>query len=250
MALMSQHERRSRPARPGSSSPGALRLASAWLALLALAATAIDGPTVAKAADVERAPVLTNVLQVVSLDPELARPGKVEARLKGVLTYFVGRRMPWYFLQDETGGVLVTTDSEMPFPIASGQLVELEGTLAAGVWLPYVQQRQVRLLGTAPMPAPRHTLVSQLAQGADFGVWNEVDATVRDVAITKGRLVLLCATAARGIASRSLEPRSVSRPSLRSLTMRNAVSSAPRRHLNRERRPLPSFYLRSAMPSW
>ena len=136
---------------------------------------------------------LTNAQQVVQLGLDRARTERITVRLRGVLTFAVGRRAPWFFVQDESGAVLVTASNAPPFQIASGQLVEVEGVTAAGAWVPYVEQSQTRLLGNASLPAPRHTPVSQLAHGADFGIWTELEATVRDVAVSKGRLVLLCA---------------------------------------------------------
>jgi signal transduction histidine kinase len=135
--------------------------------------------------------VLTNAQQVLEVGLERSRGVNIPVQLRGVLTCAAVHKPTWFWLQDDTAAVLVIVP-ELPFSLASGQWLEVEGVAAPGIWSAFVQGRSVRRLGTKLLPEPKRTPASQLAAGVDFGSWVEVEATVRDVAVSKGRLLLLC----------------------------------------------------------
>jgi hypothetical protein len=163
-----------------------------WLAALALvasvcAASAADGVTVSGA---DR--VLTNAQQVLDLGLERARGSDIPVRLRAVLTYVAVHKPEWFFIQDEAAAIMVVSTNQ-PFGLRTGQLLEVEGVAAAGIWMPFVQASAIRLVGEAPLPKPKPALPPKLAAGEDFGRWVEISGTVRDVAVTKKRLLLQCA---------------------------------------------------------
>ena len=163
-----------------------------WLAVLGLLGILTVSWAASEAPGPGLPAILTNAQQVLDLGLERSRAGDIPARLRGVLTYQAIHKPTWFWLQDETTAVLIIV-SELPFTPVSGQLIEVDGFAAPGIYAPFVQGRTVRLAGTAPLPAPKHTPPAQLALGADFGRWVEIEGTVRDVAISKSRLLLLCA---------------------------------------------------------
>src|SRR5439155_12524071 len=63
----------------------------------------------------------------------------------------------------------------------SGQWVEAEGLLGAGSFAPFLDQADVRVLGSAPMPQPRVASAAGLASGEQFGQWVQVEGVVRDL---------------------------------------------------------------------
>ena len=163
-----------------------------WLAALALvasvyAASAADGVTVSGA---DR--VLTNAQQVLDLGLERARGSDIPVRLRAVLTYVAVHKPEWFFIQDEAAAIMVVSTNQ-PFGLRTGQLLEVEGVAAAGIWMPFVQASAIRLVGETTLPKPKPALPPKLAAGEDFGRWVEISGTVRDVAVTKKRLLLQCA---------------------------------------------------------
>ncbi|MBI5383582.1 MAG: HAMP domain-containing histidine kinase [Verrucomicrobia bacterium] len=162
-----------------------------WLPVLALLAWSWS-PLAAANASLSAAPLLTNAQQVLDLGLERSRAGNIPVRLRGVMTYQAVHRPEWFYLQDDSAAVLIIVSNQPP-AMVSGQLIEVDGVAAAGIWAPFVGGRAVRVMGMAPLPAPKRTPPAQLALGADFGHWVEVEATVRDVAVSKNRLLLLCA---------------------------------------------------------
>lgn len=135
--------------------------------------------------------VLTNAQQVLDLGLDRARGSDIPVRLRGVMTYEYIFKRGWFFVQDETAATLVI-DTNLPFELQSGQLLEVEGVAAAGIWMPFVQGSAVRVVGEAPLPKAKLASPAKLAAGEDFGRWVEISGTVRDLAVTKKRLLLQC----------------------------------------------------------
>jgi signal transduction histidine kinase len=135
--------------------------------------------------------VLTTARQVLDLGQERARPRNIPVRLRGTLTYQDVFTSRFVFLQDETAGMVLKLD-RFPFPIVPGQIVEADGMAEAGSIAPYVHVTNLILRGTGPMPVPQRTTPAYLAAANLFGYWVSITGTVRDVAISKERLVLVC----------------------------------------------------------
>ena len=179
-------ERRRR--RCGSGAFGICLALASGLTTAAAAEISVAAAPLAKTA----LPVLTNAQQVLDLGLERARSRDIPVRLRGVMTYQAVNKPDYLCLEDDSAAILVTV---MPPPsgLVSGQLIEVQGVAAAGIYAPCIVAPTVKLLGMAPLPAPRHTAPSQLATGSDFLRWVTVQATVRDAAVTKNRIMLLCA---------------------------------------------------------
>lgn len=167
-----------------------------WLLELVLLAWCGLSSTFGQPTSAPSTSVLTNAQQVLNVGLERARSEEIPVRLRGVVTVRPPARDRWFYLQDETAGILVVADSE-PFPFEAEQLVEVEGTALAGLFAVHVRGRQMRLLGTAPLPTPKRTPAEELAAGADFGRWVALSGTVRDVANYKNQLALLCVAEGR-----------------------------------------------------
>jgi PAS domain S-box-containing protein len=134
--------------------------------------------------------VATNAQQILDLGLERARPGHIPARLRGTVTYPDRYTLGWVYIQDETAPLLVWVS---PLPkLAPGDIIEATGTASAGGFAPYLMAREFRVVGHGPLPEPKRTSAGPLASGQDFGRWVSLEAMVRDVAISKERLVLLC----------------------------------------------------------
>lgn len=137
-------------------------------------------------------PLLTNAQQVLELGLDRARGTELPVRLRGTLTYEAIFGPGWFCLQDDSGAVLVNVHPLPAFARLPGQVVEVEGVAAAGVYLPYVKGTKATLLGFGALPKPKRTTAAPLAAGEDFARWVSVEATIIDVAVSKGRAVFLC----------------------------------------------------------
>jgi signal transduction histidine kinase len=135
--------------------------------------------------------VLTNAMQVFNLGVEGARRAPHPVRFKAVVTYPVIRR-PWFYAQDETGGILVLYTNKIPQPQA-GQLVEIHGTAGPGAKAAHVFSAGFTVVGAAPLPEPHRADVARLVAGDDFGQWVSLEGRVVDLFLYPGQLSLLLA---------------------------------------------------------
>ena len=104
---------------------------------------------------------MTTARQVLDLGVETSRHFPHPVRLRGMVTYAEpGSAM--IYVQDETAGIRVVYTSTDYRPV-SGQLVTVEGTVAAGTFAPFVNRSGVRVEGTAPIPEPCETPATRLA---------------------------------------------------------------------------------------
>lgn len=134
-------------------------------------------------------PLLTNAQQVIALGVDGARQKPHPVRLRGVVTYPSINIPNRLYVQDETAGIQVAATS-LNFQPATGQSVEVEGTAGAGPSYVFINQAQVRLVGTGPLPEPRRVSAVRLAAGEDFAQWVALEATIFDLAVIGSRLVL------------------------------------------------------------
>lgn len=132
---------------------------------------------------------LTNVQQILDAGLEGARSSSQTARFRAVITYPSLDVRNRIYVQDDTAGVQVAAAS-LDFRPEPGQFVEVEGITAPGPYYPFVRQARVRFLGDVPLPKPKQSSAARLAAGADFAQWVSLRATIYDLAIRKGRLLL------------------------------------------------------------
>ena len=134
-----------------------------------------EGPARAAAADL---PTLTTSEQVRKLSRAESERG-YPVQVRGVITFFDS---DWsaVFVQDETGGIYTTANTGTQ-PLQTGQLVELEGQSAAGAYTRVVRAPVLRVLGTAPLPAPHTATFDTLARGSEDSRWVETTGVIRSV---------------------------------------------------------------------
>jgi signal transduction histidine kinase len=99
-------------------------------------------------------------------------------RLRVVVTFFDpnGHDM---FVQDETGGLYVNLNGVAFEHARPGQFIELEGMAVLEDFAPQVNTPHWKVIGTAPMPTPRHVTYQQMASALEDSRWVEVDGVVR-----------------------------------------------------------------------
>ncbi len=137
-------------------------------------------------------PTLTSAAQVLRLSPDQANLS-YPVRLKGVTTYSDAARY-MLFVQDSTGGVYLDLPDDAP-PVKSGQLVEVRGHTAAGIFAPMVAVPVVSSLGPAVMPPPRRVSIQELFSGALDSQWVELEGVVRTTdPDNKGSAVVIAAS--------------------------------------------------------
>ncbi|HZM04262.1 MAG TPA: sensor histidine kinase [Candidatus Saccharimonadales bacterium] len=128
---------------------------------------------------------LLTVEQVRQLTPEQADK-RYPVRLRGVITFSDWKADGGFFLQDQTAGIYIHSDTD---PDAlTGEDVELEGTTAPGDFVPLVQLTKLRKLGPAALPTPEKVSYEQLATGKEDSQWVEISGLVRSALLsTKDR---------------------------------------------------------------
>ncbi len=123
---------------------------------------------------------LTNVQQVLALGLDGVRQGSMPVRLQGAITYADGATHMIY-LQDSWAGIRVAY-TNIDWPPACEQAVVVEGTATAGMFAPYIDCADVRVIGPGGMPQPCEAPAGRMAAGEFFGQWVQVQGVVRDVA--------------------------------------------------------------------
>jgi PAS domain S-box-containing protein len=123
-------------------------------------------------------PHIRQASQILKLSADEAARGH-PVRVRGVVTYYSAE---WcvLFVQDATAGIYVQCRSH-PFPVAAGQLVEVEGVTSAGEYAPMIERPRLQLLGRAPMPRPRALSGERLAYGHGESQWVAVRGVVQSV---------------------------------------------------------------------
>lgn len=144
-------------------------------------------PTATPAAAGTNSPIvcLTKAAQVRGLDPEMAEK-KLPVRIRGVVTYYDA---PLYnlFIQDDTAGIFVLVAPDISANISPGSEIEVQGVCDKGDYAPIIKASAIRVLGTAPMPAPHHVSIDQLLTGLEDSQWVEVTGVVRSYSVLEGR---------------------------------------------------------------
>ena len=131
---------------------------------------------------------LATAQQVLDLGLELTRRVAYPVRLRGLVTYpEPGANM--IYVQDGTGGVRVHYTNAHYQPI-SGQLVVIEGSVAAGMFAPFIDGADVCVEGFSAIPEPCEASAARMAAGELFGQWVQVEGVVRDVVTEPERALL------------------------------------------------------------
>jgi signal transduction histidine kinase/CheY-like chemotaxis protein/HPt (histidine-containing phosphotransfer) domain-containing protein len=137
--------------------------------------------------------VLETVASVHQLSPqEAARHHPV--RLHGVVTY-VDNVLKDAFVQDDTGGIYVTTQNLKDQVLEAGQLVDVEGQSSPCGFAPCIDQPRFRILGRTPLPVAARPRLEELFAGQQDSNWIEMQGTVRNVSgDEEGRVTLTLAS--------------------------------------------------------
>ena len=156
-----------------------------WPTLVLLIALRLMWPGGADAAELSppaatNLPVLATAQQVLDLGIEVARHLRHPVCIQGLVTYpEPGAAL--IYVQDSSAGIRVLYTNSNYQPV-SGQLVMVEGLAAAGMFAPFVDQANVRVMGSSAIPEPCEAPAARMAAGELFGQWVQVEGVVRDVA--------------------------------------------------------------------
>lgn len=123
-------------------------------------------------------PPLATIEQVREITPQQA-DRHYPVHLRGVVTFSDWNADRGLFLQDSTAGVYVGLQSEGDVPV--GQEVEVDGTTAAGDFVPLIMAQTIKRLGSGQMPEAHRVSYDQLASGKEDSQWVEINGVVRSV---------------------------------------------------------------------
>jgi signal transduction histidine kinase len=104
---------------------------------------------------------------------------RAPVRLRGVVTFF-DEVLYSRFIQDDTAGIYLRESTNTP-ALQPGELVEVEGFASPGEYAPIVEPERVRIIGSAPLPAPKPVTYEQLASGREDSQFVEIAGIVRSV---------------------------------------------------------------------
>jgi PAS domain S-box-containing protein len=126
----------------------------------------------------------TNVLlaagQVRRLTPDQAAL-HYPVRLRGVVT-FCDQNNFYLFVQDNSAGIYFRIDPALGYPpLASGQLIEIQGEADPGEFAPVVMARKIDILGAGTFPTANPVNFEQIASGQEDSQFVEIHGTVRAV---------------------------------------------------------------------
>jgi len=125
-------------------------------------------------------PRLTSVRAIHTLSPEEARQAR-PVLLRGVVTVFSGYQSSFFF-QDATGGLSVEHSNDYP-KVQPGQLVEIRGFTAPGMFAPVAIAESITVLGQGNLPHVQILVSDQLTGGKRDGQYIGVRGVVRSAVI-------------------------------------------------------------------
>lgn len=123
-----------------------------------------------------RLPTLTSSAQVRSLTPEQARRG-YPIHFRAVVTYF-DPVSPDLFVQDSTGGIFITWSPKLS-KLTVGDVLDVDGVSTQIDFAPDIGNPRWKVVGWAPMPAPRPVTFGQMASTSEDARWVEVEGILR-----------------------------------------------------------------------
>jgi signal transduction histidine kinase len=145
-----------------------------------------------RTAETERREPLSNAAAVLSLSAEQAG-SRHPIAVTGVVTAAEADWRGQFFVQDETGGVFV--ENFATTPPQPGDLVRVTGVSHPGAFAPIISDPHWKIIGTAPLPAPKIVSIEDLESGVEDGQRVEIAGIVRAVQHQEGRLDLDVAVA-------------------------------------------------------
>lgn len=102
-------------------------------------------------------------------------------RLRGIVT-FCDQNNFYLFVQDASAGIYFRVSPTMGNPpLASGQLIEIQGEADPGEFAPVVMAHKVEILGAGTFPAASPVSFQQIASGQEDSQFVEARGTVRAV---------------------------------------------------------------------
>jgi PAS domain S-box-containing protein len=163
-----------------------------WAALLATVHAQTVTPGVPTTLQAARA--------VLALSPTEAA-SKLPCRIRGVVTCS-NRRAELLFVQDATAGVYIYSQDNHP---TLGDVVEVVGTSAQGLFSPIVVADRIVPLGRSELPPPRPIAIEELSSGRHDSQWVEVQGVVIRQSVEWGHLVVQLASGSARLSVRILE---------------------------------------------
>jgi hypothetical protein len=140
-------------------------------------------------------PILTHVGQVCQLTRGQAALGR-PVRLRGVVTCYDPQWLV-LFVQDSTGGIYVYSKS-VTVNLRPGQRLDVEGLPGLGKLTAAVFKARVRVLGSAPLPAPRGVSIHDLSPAQEDSLWVETPAVLRSASQEGGQYLQFNLASAEG----------------------------------------------------
>ncbi len=144
-------------------------------------------------------PTLTSIGKIHALTREQAQRG-YPVHIRGVVTYFhlaKGKPDPYnstelssdMFVQDSSGANWVDLGTNRTLARA-GELVELDGVTTQTDFAPDITRPKWRVIGYAPLPAPKHAEYGAMASSHDDSRLVEAEGIIRAANVAKGDLRL------------------------------------------------------------
>jgi PAS domain S-box-containing protein len=119
---------------------------------------------------------LTTIAEARRLSTTEARRG-YPVHVRATVTYF-DPAQPNAFVQDATAGIWLHWSPDLP-KLEVGQLLDLEGITTQTDFAPDLVKPHWRVLGTAPLPAPRLISLDQMLSTGEDALWVQVEGVVR-----------------------------------------------------------------------
>ena len=131
-------------------------------------------------------PALTTAGAIRALTPAQAA-GARPVRVRAVVTY-VNEDGLFLFLQDASDGIFVDASAAPSPPAHPGDLAQVEGVTAPGLYAPQIRLSRLTVVGRAPLPAPRASTYAEMASGKLDSQLVSVEGTVRAVGLEPSRV--------------------------------------------------------------
>jgi len=122
--------------------------------------------------------VLTNAAQIRALTAARAAQS-LPVHLRGVVIYDADPPQRAVVLADQTAGIYLLADKNLFTACHRKDLLEVEGVTDPGQFAPIVKVRNMRKVGTGPIPPPRRVSYQELITGSLDGQWVEFSGVVR-----------------------------------------------------------------------
>ncbi|TAE78481.1 MAG: sensor histidine kinase [Verrucomicrobia bacterium] len=126
-----------------------------------------------------------------AMSPERAGQG-LPVSLRATVT-FSNPRFATLFVHDGRAGLFVEQDADLKgVRLVAGDLIEIEGVTGAGLFAPVIRAREIRVLGSGPLPASLRVSGEELSRPDQDSNWVTVEADVREVTQAGSDILLEC----------------------------------------------------------